>query len=116
MPNGPITVGLTFTIATLSGCSTHTPDKRSFFVTSQPIGSGGNLGAADAHCQRLAEAAGTTGRQWRAYLSVAFASGQPAVNARDRIGSGAMVQFARCTTAAFRETGGSGLFYCLAIN
>ena len=29
-----------------------------------------------------------TGRTWRAYLSAAAANGQPAVNARDRIGAG----------------------------
>ena len=39
------------------------PDKMSFFVTSSPAGEGGDLGGlagADAHCQRLAEAAGST--------------------------------------------------------
>ncbi|HTJ58813.1 MAG TPA: DUF1554 domain-containing protein [Devosiaceae bacterium] len=56
-----------------------------FFVTSVGLGDGGNLGGlsgADAHCQKLAEAAGSTGLQWHAYLS---ATG---VNARDRIGTG----------------------------
>ena len=36
----------------------------SFFVTSVTTGEGGNLGGlegADAHCQRLAEAAGSKG-------------------------------------------------------
>jgi hypothetical protein len=59
-----------------------------FFVTSRPIGSGGDLGGlagADAHCQSLAAAAGAGGRTWRAYLST---QGAGAVNARDRIGSG----------------------------
>ena len=62
-----------------------------FFVTSEPIGDGGNLGGlagADAHCQRLATAAGVVGRTWRAYLSTQARPGQPAVNARDRIGKG----------------------------
>jgi hypothetical protein len=57
----------------------------SFFVTSQGPGDGANLGGlsgADAHCQRLAEAAGITGKTWKAYLSTA------AENARDRIGNG----------------------------
>jgi hypothetical protein len=56
----------------------------SFFVTSVGL-DGGNLGGlegADAHCQMLAEAAGSTGQEWRAYLSA------EGVNARDRIGSG----------------------------
>ena len=59
----------------------------SFFVTSEPIGDGGNLGGlngADAHCQKLATAAGST-KTWHAYLSTQGAS---AVNARDRIGNG----------------------------
>jgi hypothetical protein len=62
-----------------------------FFVTSNGIGNGGNLGGlagADNHCQTLAQAAGAGGKTWRAYLSTQAADGQPAVNARDRIGKG----------------------------
>jgi len=62
-----------------------------FFVTSEPIGDGGNLGGlagADAHCTKLATAAGVVGKTWRAYLSTQARPGQPAVNARDRIGKG----------------------------
>ena len=62
-----------------------------FFVTSEPIGDGGNLGGlegADAHCQALAAAAGAGDKMWRAYLSTQERPGQPAVNARDRIGTG----------------------------
>lgn len=57
----------------------------SFFVTSVGPGKGANLGGlegADAHCAKLAEAAGTTGKTWRAYLSTSD------TNARDRIGAG----------------------------
>ncbi|EHK56984.1 hypothetical protein [Allomesorhizobium alhagi] len=57
----------------------------SFFVTSQGPGNGANLGGldgADAHCQSLAEAAGSSGKTWRAYLSTSTE------NAKDRIGSG----------------------------
>ena len=60
----------------------------SFFITSAGPGNGGNLGGlngADAHCQRLAQAAGAGGKTWRAYLST---QGQGAVNAKDRIGRG----------------------------
>jgi hypothetical protein len=72
------------------------PDKvpsnlMTFFVTSEPIGDGGNLGGlagADAHCQKLATAVGAGGKTWRAYLSTQARPGQPAVNARDRIGNG----------------------------
>jgi hypothetical protein len=49
------------------------------------LGDGANLGGlagADAHCMQLAEAAGSTGRTWVAYLSA------EGVNARDRIGAG----------------------------
>ena len=62
-----------------------------FFITSVGPGDGGNLGGlagADAHCQRLAQAVGAASRTWRAYLSTAAGGGQPAVNARDRIGNG----------------------------
>jgi hypothetical protein len=65
-----------------------------FFLTSAGIGNGGNLGGlagADNHCQTLAQAAGANAsgvKTWRAYLSTQAADGQPAVNARDRIGKG----------------------------
>lgn len=60
----------------------------SFFVTSAGSGKGADLGGlagADKHCQTLAEAAGSQGKTWRAYLST---QGSGAVNARDRIGTG----------------------------
>ena len=62
----------------------------SFFVTSTGLGDGANLGGldgADAHCAALAEAAGTSGKTWRAYLSTQE-DGKRGVSARDRIGSG----------------------------
>ena len=62
-----------------------------FFVTSRGLGRGGDLGGlagADAHCQALAKAEGAGDHTWRAYLSVSARDGQPAVNARDRIGPG----------------------------
>ncbi len=61
-----------------------------FFVTSVGIGDGANLGGlagADAHCTKLAGAAGSTGRTWRAYLSTQVA-GKRGISARDRIGIG----------------------------
>src|SRR5690349_12316700 len=67
------------------------PHPMSFFVTSVGMGNGGNLGGlagADAHCQQLAAAVGAGNKIWRAYLSTQARPGQPAVNARDRIGSG----------------------------
>jgi len=67
-----------------------------FFVTSEPIGDGGNLGGlagADAHCQKLATAVGAGNRTWHAYLSTQARPGQPAVNARDRIGAGPWYNF-----------------------
>jgi len=61
-----------------------------FFVTSVGLGDGANLGGlagADAHCQKLAEAAGSTGKTWAAYLSA------EGVNAKDRIGAGPWQNF-----------------------
>ncbi|EGP06644.1 hypothetical protein CSIRO_3753 [Bradyrhizobiaceae bacterium SG-6C] len=64
----------------------------SFFITSTPIGNGGNLGGlagADNQCQTLAQGAGAGApKVWRAYLSTQAADGKPAINARDRIGKG----------------------------
>jgi hypothetical protein len=61
-----------------------------FFVTSVGLGDGANLGGlggADSHCQKLAEAAGSTGKTWKAYLSA------EGVNAKDRIGAGPWQNF-----------------------
>ena len=63
----------------------------SFFITSVGSGKGADLGGlegADRHCRQLAQAAGAGSRDWKAYLSTQAADGKPAVNARDRIGSG----------------------------
>jgi hypothetical protein len=73
------------------GCAGAGQSPMTFFITSTGPGKGadlGGLGGADAHCQQLAAAAGAGGRTWRAYLSTSAAGGQPAVNARDRIGKG----------------------------
>ena len=77
-------------VASLS-VSAQQQNQMSFFVPSAGPGNGANLGGlagADKHCQQLAAAAGAGNRTWRAYLSVAAQGGQPAVNARDRIGKG----------------------------
>jgi hypothetical protein len=63
----------------------------SFFVTSAGPGKGANLGGldgADAHCAALANAAGATKTNWKAYLSTTAPQGEAGVNARDRIGAG----------------------------
>jgi hypothetical protein len=63
----------------------------SFFVTSIGSGKGADLSGlqgADQHCQQLAQTVGAGSRTWRAYLSTQAADGQPAVNARERIGRG----------------------------
>jgi hypothetical protein len=62
-----------------------------FFITSVGPGKGGNLGGlagADAHCLKLAGEAGSIKTNWRAYLSTQAAGDTPAVNAKDRIGTG----------------------------
>ena len=61
-----------------------------FFITSVGMGQGANLGGldgADAYCTKLAEAAGSTGRTWRAYLSTQE-EGKRGISARSRIGLG----------------------------
>ena len=66
------------------------PQPMGFFITSVGSGHGANLGGlagADRICQTLAIAVGST-KTWHAYLSTQAANGQPAVNARDRIGTG----------------------------
>jgi hypothetical protein len=64
-------------------------EKVSFFITSAGTGNGADLGGiagADAHCQKLAQAAGAApAKTWRAYLST---QGPQAVHAKDRIGKG----------------------------
>jgi len=65
-------------------------NEMSFFITSESSGDGANLGGlagADAHCQNLADAQGSS-KTWRAYLSAHATESSPAVNARDRIGFG----------------------------
>ena len=67
------------------------PQPMTFFITSVGLGNGANFGGlagADAHCQKLAAAAGARDRTWRAYLSTSATAGQSAANARDRIGKG----------------------------
>ena len=62
-----------------------------FFVTSVGVGKGADLGGiegADKHCQTLAQAAGAGAKTWHAYISTQAVDGQPAINARDRIGKG----------------------------
>ncbi len=86
------------TVALLAACATGpSSGPMSFFVTSTGSGNGANLGGldgADAHCQKLATAAGAGAKTWRAYLSVpgafpgANTPGVASINARDRIGTG----------------------------
>lgn len=64
--------------------------KMTFFVTSVGSGDGANLGGiagADAHCNQLAAAAGSTITDWKAYLSA------EGINAKDRIGKGPWQNF-----------------------
>jgi hypothetical protein len=77
------------TVLAVAACAS--AQNMTFFVTSAGMGDGGNLGGlagADAYCLKLATAAGSRGREWRAYLSAAAADGRPAIHARDRIGPG----------------------------
>ena len=82
------------TAALVASCATTPPTgPMGFFITSAGSGNGGNLGGlagADAHCQKLAAAAGAGSRSWRAYLSTSYVppNATSAVHARDRIGKG----------------------------
>lgn len=81
-------------LALIAGCGAMKPSggsPMSFFITSTNPGKGGDLGGlagADRFCQSLAASAGAGSKTWRAYLSTAAMDGRPAVNARDRIGTG----------------------------
>jgi len=78
-------------LITLGAAPLSAQNTMSFFITSAGPGDGAKLGGiagADAHCKALADAAGVTGKTWRAYLSAKAAAGQPAINAKDRIGRG----------------------------
>ncbi len=80
-----------FVFGYVEAASAQQTPRMTFFITSAGPGDGANLGGlegADAHCQRLAAAVGSGDLTWRAYLSATAAGGQPAVNARDRIGNG----------------------------
>lgn len=75
----------------------------SFFITSAGPGNGADLGGlagADAHCRALASSVGAGGKTWRAYLSAAAEDGRPAVDARDRIGTGPWFNYAGVQVAA----------------
>jgi hypothetical protein len=71
-----------------TSCATH---HTTFFITSANPGEGANFGGltgADSYCKTLASSVGAGNKTWRAYLSATPANGQPAVDARDRIGKG----------------------------
>ena len=74
-----------------------------FFITSVGPGEGADLGGlegADAHCETLAEEVGAGELTWHAYLSATASDGEPAVNARDRIGEGPWYNYAGVMIAA----------------
>ena len=89
--SGWIGAATAFLMLASSGAAQAQQAGMSFFVTSNGVGKGADLGGiegADRHCQQLAQAAGAGSRTWHAYLSTQAADGKPAVNARDRIGKG----------------------------
>src|SRR5215470_5167233 len=87
----PVLLLATVALSAISGGAHAQQANMSFFVTSSGGGKGADLGGlagADARCQQLAGTAGAGAKTWHAYLSTQAANGQPAVNARDRIGNG----------------------------
>jgi hypothetical protein len=86
-----MTILASATLLALAGAAQAQQSSMTFFVTSAGPGKGADLGGlagADAHCQKLAEAAGAGGKTWKAYLSSNTPATGEAVNARDRIGKG----------------------------
>jgi len=99
----PVIVVIILAAPVTASAPAQVDERMSFFVTSTGRGIGANLGGlrgADAHCRALAAAAGRGDRLWRAYLSAPAAGGQPAVHARDRIGTGPWVNASGVTIAA----------------
>ncbi len=87
----PILTAAALTGLGLTGAAQAQQAAMTFFVSSVNKGNGadyGGLAGADAHCQALAQAAGSTRTGWRAYLSTTEPGGTEGVNARDRIGKG----------------------------
>jgi hypothetical protein len=85
------TAGLILAASGVGETQSAQANRMSFFITSAGPGNGANLGGlagADAHCQKLAAAAGAGNRTWRAYLSTGGGGDQKATNAKDRIGAG----------------------------
>lgn len=77
-------------LATMTSPALAQDTSMGFFVTSVGVGNGANLGGlagGDAHCQKLATAAGSKRTAWRAYLSTQVTEGR-GISARDRIGKG----------------------------
>jgi hypothetical protein len=93
-----------------------TASTMNFFITSAGPGDGANLGGlagADRHCTALAAAVKASQTTWRAYLSAKAMGDQPAVNAKDRIGTGPFfnskgVQVAKDVAELHAETNGLG--------
>jgi hypothetical protein len=84
------TMFLALLLVVAAGATVQEP-RTSFFITSVGPGNGADLGGLvgeDRHCQMLADAVGAGDREWHAYLSALATDDAPAVNARDRIGSG----------------------------
>src|SRR6266581_4570676 len=87
----PLVAALALTGAALTADVEAQQAAMTFFVTSVGKGNGADLGGlagADAHCQALAKAAGSTNTNWHAYLSTTEPGGAAGVNARERIGKG----------------------------
>jgi hypothetical protein len=84
-------VQLLFALAAAGLFAQQADPKMSFFITSVGSGNGADLGGlkgADEHCAKLAKAAGSKKKEWRAYLSQQADGKLKAVNAKDRIGKG----------------------------
>jgi hypothetical protein len=91
MPRSNTAAAIAMLLIGAAAAAPQQASRLSFFITSTGSGNGADLGGlagADRHCQTLAAAQGAGDRTWHAYLSTQATEGQPAVNARDRIGAG----------------------------
>jgi hypothetical protein len=92
MTQSAITIVIVAALLILSPAAMAADHAMGFFISSVGIGKGADLGGlegADAHCTKLAAAAGSKGREWRAYLSTQPRdSKEYGKSARERIGKG----------------------------
>ena len=105
-----VALAIPIVLASLPGCNRHAPEhgRRAQFPHDILTGSNpdGTLADGDMTC-----------RNWKSTTGYAMFGHSDRQGGRGNANSwNSAHQSEGCTTAAFRETGGSGLFYCFAID